>query len=280
MIKFDSSRAWRDALAAAQANREVLLTLGGVFFLLPGLVATLMLADLQDQIMASFGSPAATERLMQGQWGKFISIGLISFVVQTIGYGSVLALLTDRGRPTVGEALRIAVRALPVVIGAMLLFLGAYLLAAGLIGALATVLAKLTGMAALVTVLIAAFVCLIIAVMVRLSLTLPVIIMDKVLNPMAALRRSWGLTEGNARSLLLFYVLLVIVYLVITLLLGGSMAALAALIFGKGTIALWVSGVASGILGAVASVLFTAVLASVHRQLSGSSAASLTGTFE
>jgi hypothetical protein len=269
MIKFDSSKAWRDAVAAVQANREVLLTLGGVFFLLPGLVSTLMLADLQDQIMASFGSPAATERLMQGQWGKFISIGLISFIVQIIGYGSVLALLTDSDRPTVGEALRISLRALPAVIGATLLFFGAYLLAAGLVGGVVAAIGKLTGVSALVTVLIAVFVGMIITVIVRLSLTMPVIIMEKVFNPVAALTRSWQLTEGHTRSILLFYVLLTIVYFVLLLMIGGGIAAVAALIFGKGAVSLWVSGLVSGILGAVASILLTAVLAAAHRQLAG-----------
>jgi hypothetical protein len=279
MMKFDSSQAWREALAAVQANREVLLTLGGVFFLLPGLVATLMLSDLQEQLIASFGSPAATERLMQGQWGKFAGIGLLSFVVQTVGYASVLALLTDSDRPTVGQALRIAVRALPVAIGAALLFFCAYMLATGLFAAVAAILGKLSGLAILVAILVAIFVCLLVAALVRVSLTLPVIIMDKVFNPMAALMRSWHLTKGHALGILLFYIVLLVVYLVIILLLGGGISALAVLLLGKGTVALWVSALASGVLGALASVLFSAVLAAIHRQLAGSSTA-LTGTFE
>ena len=52
-------------------------------------------------------------------------------------------------------------------------------------------------------------------VLVKLSLSLPVIAIDKVHNPFTALARSWRLTKGNSFRLFLFYLLLFIVYLVI-----------------------------------------------------------------
>ena len=39
-MKFDSNGAWLDAMAAVRANRQVLLAVAGVFFLLPTLLST------------------------------------------------------------------------------------------------------------------------------------------------------------------------------------------------------------------------------------------------
>ena len=63
-MKFDSNRAWREASASASANREVLLAVAGVFFLLPGLASVLFLSDFQADMMANFGNPAAAERIL------------------------------------------------------------------------------------------------------------------------------------------------------------------------------------------------------------------------
>ena len=40
-MKFSMSEAWRDATAMMSANREVLLIVAGIFFLLPSVVLTL-----------------------------------------------------------------------------------------------------------------------------------------------------------------------------------------------------------------------------------------------
>lgn len=42
-MKFDSNLAWKQASSSIGANREVLLALAGVFFLLPSLVFALFL---------------------------------------------------------------------------------------------------------------------------------------------------------------------------------------------------------------------------------------------
>ena len=42
-MTFDSNRAWKEASGAISANRDVVLALAGVFFLLPGLVSALLL---------------------------------------------------------------------------------------------------------------------------------------------------------------------------------------------------------------------------------------------
>ena len=45
-MRFSMSDAWNDAMALMRRNREVLAIVAGVFFLLPGLVMTVMFADV------------------------------------------------------------------------------------------------------------------------------------------------------------------------------------------------------------------------------------------
>lgn len=279
-MQFDSNHAWREATASAGANREVLLAVAGVFFLLPGVASVLFLSDFQSEMLANFGNPEATKRVMEGMTGPVIAFGLVSFLLQSIGYLAMLALLTDRARPTVGQAIGSAVKALPSVIGATLLFFTGYLLAVLVFAGLAAVLGKVAGLGALVAVLLVMLVVGIVYVMVKLSLILPVIMIDNVRNPAAALVRSWRLTKGNSFRLFLYYLLLFIVYMVIIMVVSMVSMALVAMVAGQGKAALLIGGLVSGIAGAIASVLLTAILAAIHRQLSGPSPDVRESTFD
>ena len=279
-MKFDSNRAWREASASASANRDVLLALAGVFFLLPGLASVLFLSDFQADMMANFGNPAAAERIMKGMTGPVVGFGLVSFLLQSIGYLAMLALLTDRTRPTVGEALGAAIKALPVVIGAALLFFFGYMMAIVVFAALAGVLSSVTGLGAVAVLLVVGLIGGVVYAMIKLSLVLPVIVIDRVHNPVAALVRSWQLTKGNSLRLLLFYLLLGIAYLVVVMVAGMVSMALAALIAGQGKATMLIGGVVSGVVGAAASALFTAILAAIHRQLAGPSPEAIGATFD
>lgn len=279
-MNFDSSRAWRDAMALVQANREVLIAVAGVFFLLPGIASALFLTDYQNNLMANIGNSAAVRQLMEGNVGKVMSFGLISLLLQSVGHMAMLALLTDRSRPTVGQALGIAVRAFPTLAATILIVFAGYLLGALIYAVFAGVLGVATGIGMLTFVLILLLAGVMVYVMVKLSLTMPVIVIEKVLNPFAALTRSWRLTRGNSLRLFLFYLLLVLIYLVIATVFGGGIMLIATLAAGEGTLSLVVTALVSGLFGAVASLLITAILAAIHRQLAGPSAESLGATFD
>ena len=279
-MNFDSSRAWRDAMALVQANREVLIAVAGVFFLLPGIASALFLTDYQNNLMANIGNSAAVRQLMEGNVGKVMSFGLISLLLQSVGHMAMLALLTDRTRPTVGQALGIAVRAFPTLAATILIVFAGYLLGALIYAVFAGVLGVATGIGMLTFVLILLLAGVMVYVMVKLSLTMPAIVIEKVLNPFAALTRSWRLTRGNSLRLFLFYLLLVLIYLVIATVFGGGIMLIATLAAGEGTLSLVVTALVSGLFGAVASLLITAILAAIHRQLAGPSAESLGATFD
>lgn len=279
-MKFDSNRAWREASAAASANREVLVAVAGVFFLLPGLASVLFLSDFQADMMANFGNPDAAERIMEGMTGPVVGFGLISFLLQAIGYLAMLALLTDRTRPTVGEAIGAAIKALPVVIGAVLLFFGGYMLAMVVLAVLAGVLAQVAGLGAVAVLMGLGLIGGVVYAGIRLSLVLPVIVIDRVHNPVAALARSWRLTRGNSLRLLAFYLLLGLAYLVIVMVVGMMSMTLATLVAGQGKVSMLIGGLVTGVVGAAASALFTAILAAIHRQLAGPLAEAIGATFD
>lgn len=183
-------------------------------------------------------------------------------VCQVIGTLAMLALYTDRTRPTVSEALKLALRgALPVILAQLLAGMG--IAAAAMIP---ITLAALTGIQALATAVVAACLVALVYVMVRISLVAPVVMVDGERNPVAALKRSWNLTRGNAGRLLLFYALLLIGFGIVILLVGGLVDLLLRLVLGM-ELGSTLGTLVSAALQAVMAIFFMAVYAATHRQL-------------
>lgn len=260
-MRFDSNQAWQRAAASVGANREVLFAVAGVFILLPGLAFSLlfpqpepqtgMSPDQMMEVASSFYMEAAP---------YFIPVALL----QGIGTLSLLALLTDRRRPTVGEAIRAGALGLLSYIGAQLL-LG---LGIGLVGGLLVALGAASGSAAVAAVLVGLVAAVVVYIAVRTSLVAPVIVVEGQRSPVAALRRSWALTQGQAARIGVFFLLLFVVAMIVLLILGGLIGVAAALVAGPQG-ALVINAVVSAALGAAFSLYFVAVLAAVHRQLAG-----------
>lgn len=279
-MQFESNRAWQDAVTAVSANRDVLLPVAGVFFLIPAVAQSFFLSDVQTKIVSDFGNPKVFENLSSEQMTGLFGFGFVAFVAQLVGYLALLALLTDRTRPTVGEALGIALRALPTLIGAALLFVAAYLGATALLAAVVGAIAAVTGSAAVGAVLVIMFVAGLFYTMVKLSLTLPVVVIEGMYRPVTAMKRSWALTKGNSVRLALFYVLLFIAYAMLAIVTGMILMGLLSAISGLETLNLLLAGVISGVISAVAGVVFAGILASIHRQLSGDTPEAIGKTFE
>ncbi|MEO7247198.1 MAG: hypothetical protein ABIW31_01985, partial [Novosphingobium sp.] len=129
-MRFDSNQAWTQAVASVGANRDVILPVAGVFFLLPGLVWVWFFSDVQAAMMAGMGNPATASAAMSGMFAKIMPYLLLLVLIQSVGNMSLLGLFTDRARPTVGEAIGNALRSLPTVIGAGILIFIAYLVIA------------------------------------------------------------------------------------------------------------------------------------------------------
>ena len=270
-MKFDMSAAWRDATAMIGANREVLLVVAGIFFFVPSLILTFAVGDLQELAVAEPDDIQQAMLALYAEWGWLF--GLVSLATM-IGYLALLALLRDHNRPTVGEAIKIGLVGLLPAIGAYIVLV----LGLGLVVAALAVLAGVTGNAAIGALAGLIIVAVVVYVSVKVSLSGPVIAIEKVYNPFKILARSWRLTKGNSFRLFLFYLLLVVAYFVISIVVGLIVAAL--VVVSGDSIGLIVNALLSGVVGATAYTVFVAVLAAVHRQLSGPSAAAVSETFE
>lgn len=274
-MKFDMSAAWNEAVRMLSANRQVLLVVAGVFFFLPsvayGLVFNSQMAGI-EAAQASDPDPGPMLRAMMGMFQEYWWILLLTTIVQWFGTLSMLVLLTDRSRPTVGEALKIGARL-------VLPYLGAQLLVSCLFGLLlllpiATGASAGVGAAVLVG-LVAAIV--LIYLFTKFLLVSPVIAVERVLNPLAAMGRSWRLTKGNSLRLFLFVFLLSIAFIVV----ASVASMIAGLVFALAgaEAALVGDAIVSGLVNALFTAIFVAALAAAYRQLAGPAPETVSETF-
>lgn len=263
------------------ANRDVLIALAGVFFFLPTLLSGVFLADVQAAMMASLENEQALQLVMRQNMGTILAFSVGGMLVQGVGYLAIMALLSGQGRPTVGEAIMAALRALPCLIGATVLYFAGLFALTLVVSLVLGVLAGVSGAGGLVATLVAAILILAMAyTSIRLSLLTPVIVREGVSNPIHALKRSWDLTKGNALRLFGFFVLLFLGYMAISLVLSLFIITPVALLLGTGDITVLAGGIVSGLIGAVASIVITAVLVEAHDQLAGGEPGSEASTFE
>jgi len=258
-MRFDSNRAWQEATKLVSANRDVLWALAGVFLVLPSFAVGILAPPPEPAAGADSDMLMATlSAYYNGAWPWLLGMA----VFQVVGTLAMLALFTDRTRPTVAEALKLAVRgALPVIAAQLLAGAGF-----ATVAMLPITLAALTGSKALAVVVVAACLAAFVYVMVRISLVAPVVMVDGEHNPLVALRHSWNLTRGNAGRLLLFYALLLIGFGIVILLVGGLADLGLRLVLGA-EIGTALGALVSAALQAVMAIYFIAVYAATHYQL-------------
>lgn len=271
-MKFDSNLAWKEASSAVAANREVLLALAGVFFILPSLALALLVPAPEPQ-------PGATAeqamQVMQAYYMQAFPYALPVMILQGVGTLALMALLTDRRRPTVGEAIRLGFVGLLSYLAAQLVMGLGMGLVVGLLGGIAVA----SGVKALVAVVIIVGILGFLYVTIKTSLTSAVIMVEGVRNPVAALLRSWRLTKGNSARLGLFYLLLGIVFVVVISIITAVLGLLTTVLLG-GETAKVIDAVISSALVAVMTLYFVAIIAAAHRQLAGPSPEQVSSTFE
>lgn len=280
--KLDMGVAWTTATGLIGANKDTISAIAGLFFFLPSLAAALFLPEAANSIPAGGqrqgGDPAVAMQaaldqitaLYADNWPVLLAVSIAGF----IGSLSLLALLSDRGNPTVGEALSAGVKSLLSYIAAQLLSALAAGMAIGLpLGLLAAVAPPpVVGVAGLALVVIAIY------LFVKFSLISPVIAIEELRNPLAAIARSWRLTKGNSLRIFAFFVLLFITVVIIGALVQGILTLILSAI--GGAVATIGTGVVSALVNTVMSVIFLVVLAAIHRQLAGGTPERLAETFE
>jgi len=271
-MTFDSNLAWKQATASIGANREVLLALAGVFFVLPSLAFALFFQ--QPQPVAG-QSEAKMMAAMQAYYLSALPYLIPMALIQAAGTLAMLTLFTDRSRPTVGEAIRQgAVGVLPYIAAQLLLGIGI-----GLAGGTVLALGAVTGVQAIAVIGVAAAVIAAVYAGIKTSLVGPIVAVERERNPVVALQRSWRLTKGNSVRIGLFYLLLLVAFVVVTSVVMMVVGLVLAAVAGPEGTRIG-SAVVSSVLGAAMTLYFVAVMAAVHRQLAGRSADVESATFD
>jgi len=253
-MKLDMGAAWNTATSLIGRNRDVVLVVAGVFFFLPSLAVSLIVPEAAAMPIAESADTEAMMSALMSLYADYWWAILPSGIAQAIGTLALLILLTDRAKPTVGEALKRGALSFPSFFVANLLLAFAI--------AIPVALAQVASPLAIFLVAPIA-----IYLAIKFSLIMPAIAIDRIVNPLGALARSWQLTKGNSLLLFVFYLLLFIAALVIS--------ALASMVFGVvfaamgGEIEKIGNAVVSSAIDAGLVVIFLAVLAGVHRQLAG-----------
>ncbi len=278
--KLDMGKAWTQATGLIGSNRDTIGAIAGLFFLLPALALALFAPELANPEAAPPASAdpqvamqAILDQMTQAYADNWPLIAAVS-VLQFIGSLSLLALLTDRGRPTVREALSNGLGSTPSYFVAQVLAAFAVALAIGLpVGLIAAAGSPIAAVLVGIVLAVAG-----VYVFIKFSLIAPVIAIEGVRNPITALARSWRLTKGNSLRIFAFFILLFLTIGIIAALVTGIFAVVFSAFDSQ------IASIGNGVVGAVINsgltVLFLVVVAAIHRQLAGQSPEGLAATFE
>lgn len=260
-MQFDSNEAWKEATARVAANRDMLLAITGVFILMPSFAVQVFTAPLQmalgdeakpEQVMAAYGV------YFEHNW-PFL---LVMAVLHLIGTLTMISLITDPSRPTVAEAIRTGLLRFGTTAAAMVVLFFALSFVAGL----PLNIAALTGSLNLGMAGMAAGLGILFYGLARTLPLMPVVVVERIANPLAALRRAFLLSRGNGGRLMLFYGLIFSAFLLSSVLFLAGLKMVTTLALGAEGGDLLMALADSGI-SAVMSVYLAAVLAAIHRQL-------------
>ena len=261
-MKLDLNAAWDQAVRLFGANREVMLVLGGVFFFLPYVLFSL-LVPVPD--FATIAGPSGDNRealaaALNGFFAEYWWALLLLVLAVSAGSIAVMAVIGDPTRPTVGKAMARGGSFLHTSIGMQILSS----LATSVVLFVATLLGLLTGSPGIATTFSLFSLPVIIWMSTRWSLGGAAIAIEKIANPLTALRRSWRLTDGNGLRLFAFYLLLFAAFFVVSQVIGLVIRLIVALPGAE--VARVVGALLSGLVLTAILLMMYAVLASVHRQ--------------
>ncbi|MCX9148656.1 glycerophosphoryl diester phosphodiesterase membrane domain-containing protein [Erythrobacter sp. WG] len=278
--KLDMGRAWTLTTGLIGANRDTIGAIAGLFFFLPSLVASIFVPALANPPAPAGPSGADPDAAMQALTAQMSAMYADNWplltamlVIQFIGSMSLLALLSDRGNPTVGEALGTGIRSIPAYLLAQIVSV----LGAGLAIGLPAGLLAAAGNPALIAVGVIVTIVAVIYLFAKFALLAPVIAIEGERNPIAALRRSWRLTKGNSLRILVFLFLLMFTIGLIATLVSAVLTLILSAI-GEPVTTIGIN-VVSALVNAVITVVFLVVTAAIHRQLAGPSQEAVAETF-
>ena len=256
MVVLDSSSAWHSVRQMVYANRDVLIAIAGVFFLLPGLIGAVVLPTPElTSGMNQVAMADAITRFYTKWWPALVALSLPMIV----GYLTVLVVFIDRGRPTVGAAIVAAIRLLPAYLVAQVLvsFVLSVLWVA-VLSALAAVLPQILAVVASLTAMAYP--------LARLALIGPEMVAQRRGNPLRAIVGALTRTRGHGLRILLYFgpalALFLVIYALIMIVVGLIVAGVA-----HGEVQRLISKAVGAVLFAGGYVFYAAIVVSTYDQL-------------
>ena len=250
----------------------VYAVIGGTFMALAG--AGMSGPNAMGNLIASGG----------GSVGFFVVFLVLYFIYIAIllgQYASLVAAASPLQRLGFSEAFGRGLKGGLTLIGVALLFMLAYLVVL-LVLTLATVILSLLGELGgiiLLLVLIPAG----IYVACRFSMIIPVIVVEKVFNPITAINRSWQITSGKVLgiflTLLAFVVLAAVVVVPVALLMGGMLDP-SGMGGAPGIGSILVFFLGFMVLSFAFLLSYSALIASLHAEVSDTQASEFSKAFE
>lgn len=261
-MKFDLDIAWKDTARLFGDNFSLLAVLAGVFYFLPNAVFTLAIPDLSE--MSSIPADANPEAIQTIFIDLFINYWwalLLTVIIQGIGAIAMLALLGNKARHTVGDAISVGAKSFPTYIAVNLVqgfVIGFGFAVLVTIGAL-TRLGFVVFLLSMIGVVAATY------VMTKFSMTAPIIANEGTLNPFRALSNSWRLTKGNSFRIFGFFLLILVVAIVVSIFLSMIVGLLFSL--GDGDTMAFGQTILSSLLSGLGAMVFASLSTAMYLQL-------------
>ena len=239
-MKFSISAVWDDTVRMLRTNASLLLAIAGVFLFLPAVLSSYLAPP------PTGGNEGVTPAMMMGYYADNALALLLVQLVGFIGNLALLILCLDGGRPTVGGAIRGAVVLLPAYFLASLL--------SGAIVGLGLILFVLTGLYLLG----------------RLAVTGPIVVAERVRNPLTVIKRSFAITKGRGWAIASLILIVLVTYLVVNLAVVtvfGSIFLLLDRAAGAGGVGALLLLILQSVAGAAFQTVLIVLLASLYRRL-------------
>jgi len=240
------------------ANRDLLVAIAGVFFLLPWLAGAVFVPPLP---LTRGLSEAKVLETIQSYYASSLPVLLPLSLLPMAGMLTMLVVMLDGARPTVAQAIRRSFRTL-------LSYLLAQLLIALALVPLSMVLASLLALVLPDRVAVSVALGILLYPIMRTMLVGPVVAGQAERNPIVAIRESIRLTRGNAGRILLFFALVALVFVVIYGLVM-MIVSVVLVLFLQGEPQRLLGEVVDCTLRATGYTYFVAMLAAVYGQLGG-----------
>ncbi|MEO0643766.1 MAG: hypothetical protein AAFY47_10180 [Pseudomonadota bacterium] len=277
-MNFSMDTAWGRAMELIKDNFQLLAIVAAVFLLLPSVAVYLLMPDF-----VALTEPGADPEVVLAQFQEslvpILMVSGLAMIVQFAGYGALIAMMGG-ARPTVGEAITTGFKITPSMLAVFVLFFLLYFIAAVVVSLPFALIAGLLGAGALAGVLAVLPILLVsVYLAARMSMSMPVVVLENTLNPFAAILRSFKLTHKKQWSILIFWTILFVAYMVVALLFTGGFGVIAALA-GGGTATALILGVANGALAMAIGMIVCGLAVSIFEQLSGSDKGEVASVFE